>query len=79
MRVILVALHNAWFTTVPLKPLSYKKNVENKIVFLSLIPLFCHAIHAWSDKAFNGNVVDRALASLHGGSLEITLTVPLMK
>ena len=27
---------------------------------------------------FKGTVVNRALLSLHGGSLEITLTVPLM-
>ena len=28
-------------------------------------------------KGFKGTVVNRALPSLHGGSLEITLTVPL--
>ena len=33
----------------------------------------------WSDKAFKCTVVDRALPSLHGGSLEVTLTVPLRK
>ena len=31
-----------------------------------------------SDKAFKGTVVNKALPSLHGGSLEITLTVPLI-
>ena len=30
------------------------------------------------EKAFKGTVVNRALPSLHGGSLEITLTVPFM-
>ena len=29
------------------------------------------------DKAFKGTVVNRALLSLHEGSLKITLTVPL--
>ena len=33
--------------------------------------------HTWSDKAFNSTNVSRALQSLLGGSLEITLTVPL--
>ena len=27
-------------------------------------------IHTWSDKSFHGTVVNRALKSLHGGSLE---------
>ena len=30
------------------------------------------------DKGFKGTVRNRALTSLHGGSLEITLTFPLM-
>ena len=34
--------------------------------------------HHWSDKDFKGNIVNRALQSLPGGSLEITLTVQLM-
>ena len=34
-----------------------------------------YLINTWSDKAFDGKVVNRALSSLHGGSLEITLTV----
>ena len=33
--------------------------------------------HFWAGKGFKGSVVNRALSSLHGGSLEITLTVPL--
>ena len=33
----------------------------------------------FSDKGFKGTVVNRALPSLHKGSLEITLTVPLMQ
>ena len=36
-----------------------------------------YLIHSWSDKAFRCTVVNRALTSLHEGSLEITLTVPL--
>ena len=35
-------------------------------------------IQTWSGKAFKGPVVNRALPSLDGGSLEITLTVPLI-
>ena len=34
-------------------------------------------ISNFSDNAFKGTVVSRALPPLHGGSLEITLTVPL--
>ena len=33
--------------------------------------------HFLSDLSFKGTVVNRALLSFHGGSLEITLTVPL--
>ena len=33
-----------------------------------------YLFHTWSDKAFKGTVVNRTLPSLHGGSLEITLT-----
>ena len=34
-----------------------------------------YLIHTWSDKDFKGSVVNRALPSLHGGSLEIMLTI----
>ena len=34
--------------------------------------------HYWSVKYFKGTVVNREMPSLHGGSLEITLSVPLM-
>jgi len=33
--------------------------------------------HTLSDKAFKGTYINQALPSLHGGSIEITLTVPL--
>ena len=33
-----------------------------------------YIIHTSSDKDFMGSFVNRALPSLHGGSLEITLT-----
>jgi len=36
-----------------------------------------YLIHTWSDKAFKGRVVHRALPSLHGWSLEIKRSVPL--
>ena len=32
-----------------------------------------------ADKALKGNVATRVLSSLHGGSFEITLTVPLSR
>ena len=35
----------------------------------------CYLNRTWLDKAFNDTVVNRALASLHGGSLKFTLTV----
>ena len=38
-----------------------------------------YLIHTWSDNALKGTVVNRAWPSLHGESLEITLTVPLRK
>ena len=47
--------------------LAYKKQSRNLRYFL----------HFCSDKGFKGTVVNRALLSLHEGSLEITLTVPL--
>ena len=31
----------------------------------------------WSDKAFKGTAVNRALQSLHGGSLELTHSFPV--
>ena len=34
-------------------------------------------INTLSEKAYKGAVLNQALTSLHGGSLEITLTVPL--
>ena len=35
-------------------------------------------IHAYSDKAFNGTVVNWVLPAFHEGSLEITCSVPLI-
>ena len=35
-------------------------------------------IYTWSDKAFKNSIVNRTLLSLQEGSLEITLTVPLI-
>ena len=35
-----------------------------------------YLIHTWSGKTFKCRLVNRALLSLHGGSLEITLTLP---
>jgi len=37
----------------------------------------CYLIHTWSDKTFNGMVVNRTLPSLQEWSIKITLTVPL--
>ena len=36
-----------------------------------------YLIHTWSDEAFKSTVGNRTLSSFLGGSLEITLTVPL--
>ena len=36
-----------------------------------------YLIHTWSEHTFKGTIEIRTLPSLHGGSLEITLTVPL--
>ena len=34
--------------------------------------------HTWLEKAFKGTVVNRAVQSLHVGSLEVTVTGPLI-
>ena len=46
------------------------KNKQNRANIYNII-------HIWSNKAFNFTVVNQALSYLHGGFLEITLTVPL--
>ena len=38
---------------------------------------YLYLIHTWSDKPFKGTDVYQTLPSLHRGSFEITLTVPL--
>ena len=42
---------------------------------LKVFNYFCH--FTLVDKPFKGTIVNQALSSLHGVSLEITLTVPL--
>ena len=42
-----------------------------------LVETKTYLIHTWSAKAIKGTVVNRALASLPGGALNITPTVPL--
>ena len=77
----------------PLNHNEKKTNVEDTIVFLTRKVFISqmkinslkeqkdwYLIHTWSDKAFKGTIVNQTLSSLHGGSLEITLTcysVPL--
>ena len=46
-----------------------EKLTKNEDIFLKKL----------SDNGFKGTVANRALPSLHGRSLEITLTVPLMQ
>ena len=36
-----------------------------------------YLLHTWSEEAFKGTVVNQTLTSLHGGSIEIPITVPL--
>ena len=36
-----------------------------------------YLLRYWSDKGFNGTVVNQVLSSVQGGSLEILRTVPL--
>ena len=52
------------------------KNVQNW-EFLSLEKRQ-YLPHYWSDDSFKGNVWNQALTSLHGGSLQITRTVPII-
>ena len=35
-----------------------------------------YLIKIWSDKAFQGNVVNLVFSSMHGGSRELTCTIP---
>ena len=75
---------NARFTTVPLKPLSDKKwgkycrFLDMEVFNYDLFSCSRNAhgwkkylICTWSNKAFEDAVVNRALLSLHDGSLEI--------
>ena len=41
------------------------------------INIAIYLLHNWSEKAFKGTVVNRALSSLREESVEIMLTVPL--
>ena len=70
---------NARFTTVPVK-----RPVPSLAIFYCRKNIFSDAytfqtiqIHYPLDKSFLGIFVNRALSSLHGGSLKIKLTVPL--
>ena len=49
-----------------------------KISVLKIIRIK-YLVHTFSDKAFKDIVVSGALACLHKGSFEFTLTVPLFK
>ena len=72
------------FTTVPFKPLSdqyngryYGRNACGKIIRFQNYEHF-YLICNCSDKDIKSTVVNRALPSFHGGSLETTLTIPLI-
>ena len=58
--------------------LKIDETFHNSLETLILISLQTKTLINYSDKAFKGTFVNRALSSLHGGSLEITLTVPLI-
>ena len=56
--------------------ITFLKKSQLKIIsFLEIETLYI--IHTWPEKASNGTLVNRVLQTLHGGSLKITLTVPL--
>ena len=38
-----------------------------------------YLIYSWSDKALKGNAINWVFPFLHGGSIEITQTVPLIE
>ena len=76
---------NFYTTKQTPRNLNLIKNVEETVVFLTkFLRCFIYeqgmrnhfrrltAIPSWSEKAFKGTVVNRALPSLHGGSLEKT-------
>ena len=52
------------------------RNLQLKIISFQNYKQW-YLIHSPSDKGFKGTIVNRALPSLHEGSLEIMLTVPL--
>ena len=53
------------------------ENPQQKIISFRIYKHW-YQNHAWSDKAFKGTVVHQALSSLHGGSLDVMLTVSLI-
>jgi len=57
-----------------MRKLIYAKKPQMKIYSLKKQNHW-YLIRTWSDKAFKGTVVNRALTSLHGGLLEIMLTI----
>ena len=56
--------------------LIYEKYAENPQMKINSLKKQKHSylIQTGSDKAFKGRVVNRALPSLHGGSVKVTLT-----
>ena len=56
----------------------FAKKPQLKINCFKKKQKLAYSTHTWSDKALKGTILNRALISLPGRSIEITVTVPLM-
>ena len=74
MSVYVVNNSSLLFKNNGMRKLIYAKKPQMKIYSLKKQNHW-YLIRTWSDKAFKGTVVNRALTSLHGGLLEIMLTI----
>ena len=62
---------------VSLQKLSKQENIWKLSKLNTFNPKNHYIPHYWSDKDFKVTVVNRALSSFHGGSLEVTFLVLL--
>ena len=68
---------NDVYNTIVLKNISHLYR-ETTVRSNQVSKLYSNLIHTIWDNIFKGSVGHRVLSSLHEGSLEITLTVPLI-